>query len=211
MGKELVGVTVEERERAIAVLSEHFTRGDLDVDEFDRRLSLAHAANVPSELARLSDGLPPLASRELTAPPARALVPEAQIPAKARVFAMMGGVQRSGAWRVPRRLNVTVAMGGVELDFREARLPAGVIELHVTALMGGVHIIVPPNLAIEAHGHAVMGGFEAVDRAPAAPEPTLPLVRIHGLALMGGVSVETRLPGESERDARKRRRRAQRA
>jgi hypothetical protein len=37
-----------------------------------------------------------------------------------------------------------------------------------------------------------------------------PLLRVTGLALMGGVQIEMRLPGESQRDARKRRRRERR-
>jgi hypothetical protein len=56
-----------------------------------------------------------------------------------------------------------------------------------------------------------MGAFELMDRVPAQPDPDRPLLRITGLALMGAVSVETRLPGESARQARKRRRRERHA
>ena len=62
-------------------------------------------------------------------------------------------------------------MGGATLDFREARLPEGEVEIRVGALMGGVEIIVPPTLAVESNGAAIMGGFEHVDRAPATAEP----------------------------------------
>ena len=77
--------------------------------------------------------------------------------------------------------------------------------------MGGVEIIVPPHLPVEAEGVAIMGGFDHVDRAPAEPDPGAPLLRVTGLAFMGGVHIEMRLPGESGRDARKRRRRERRA
>ena len=55
------------------------------------------------------------------------------------------------------------------------------------------------------HGTAIMGGFQNVNRAPAHPDPDAPLLRIHGLALMGGVDITMRLPGESERQAHRRR------
>ena len=38
-------------------------------------------------------------------------------------------------------------------------------------------------------------------------DPDRPVLRITGMVIMGGVSVETRLPGESSRDARKREKR----
>jgi hypothetical protein len=111
---------------------------------------------------------------------------------------------------VPRKLNVMTVMGGAKLDFREARLPEGEVEIRVGALMGGVEIIVPPTLAVESNGAAIMGGFEHVDRAPVALEPGSTVLRITGLALMGGVSIETRLIGESSRQARRRRKRERR-
>jgi hypothetical protein len=101
-------------------------------------------------------------------------------------------------------------MGGAHLDLRDALLPPGTIEVRVAALMGGVEIIVPPNLAVEAEGVSIMGGFDHVDRAPAEPDPGAPLLRVTGLVLMGGVHIEMRLPGESSRDARKRRKRERR-
>jgi hypothetical protein len=84
------------------------------------------------------------------------------------------------------------------------------VDVSVFAMMGGVEIIVPPELAVDVSGIGVMGGFEQVSRAPMHPDPARPLVRVHGLAFMGGVSVETRLPGESEREARRRERRDER-
>jgi hypothetical protein len=98
-------------------------------------------------------------------------------------------------------------MGGAVLDFREARLPPGTTEVTVFALMGGAQIIVPPGLAVEMDGSAFMGGFEHMERAPAEADPERPVLRVSGFVLMGGVAVETRLPGEGERDARRRRRR----
>ena len=70
--------------------------------------------------------------------------------------------------------------------------------------MGGINIVVPPGLAVQMHGSAIMGGFADVNRSPAYPDPDAPLLRIHGLTMMGGVNIEMRLPGESERGARRR-------
>ena len=122
-------------------------------------------------------------------------------------YAIFGGIDRRGTWNVPRRMRIVAIFGGANLDLREARFPPGVIDIEVTAVMGGINIVVPPGLAVQMHGSAIMGGFADINRSPANPDPDAPLLRIHGLTMMGGVNIEMRLPGESERGARRRHRR----
>ena len=103
--------------------------------------------------------------------------------------------------------SVRGVMSATVLDFCDARFPAGPVDLELRAFMSSIEIIVPPGLALETHGSAILGSFEAVDRAPAHPDPEAPLLRVHGSAVMGSVEIRTRLPGESEWQARARQRR----
>ncbi len=193
------------RERAIAALSEAFANDALDVEEFERRVTRAHTSESAEEITALTADLP--ATTTALAPAAVALAPAVAGGEAAfeTVYAIFGGVDRRGGWIVPRRWRVVATFGGAQLDLREARFPTGVIDLEVRAVFGGVQIIVPPGLAVEVHGTAIMGGFQNVNRAPAHPDPDAPLLRIHGLAFMGGVEITMRLPGESERQAHLRR------
>jgi hypothetical protein len=95
-------------------------------------------------------------------------------------------------------------MSSTILDFREAQFPAGPVDLDLRAVMASVEIIVPPSLAVETRGSAIMGTFDDIDRAPNHPDPVAPLLRIHGLAVMGTVEVKMRLSGESDRQHRQR-------
>ena len=206
------------RQEVIDRLTEDFARDLLDVDEFDERVDKAHQADSLVALDSLVTDLVPL---ERTAPPitesqAMQIHPHREIapmerPDRRWAVAVMGGVERRGAWRVPQRLKVVCVMGGAELDFRDVALPPGETEVTVVCVMGGAEIIVPPDLAVECDGVAILGGFEHSDRAPARPDPDLPLLRIKGVAFMGGFSIATRLPGESARQARKREKREQKA
>jgi hypothetical protein len=63
---------------------------------------------------------------------------------------------------------------------------------------------VPPGLNVETGGIAIMGGFEHMGSGE-APPPDVATLRINGLAVMGGVDIQVRLPGESSKDARARR------
>jgi hypothetical protein len=213
MAANLVAVR-DAREKVIARLSDHFAKDNLDLDEFERRLTLVHRAETVAEIDALVADLPadgaPAASPTTAMVPRPAPAPVARadsVREKQTMVAIMGGVQRSGSWAAARHTRVIAVMGGAVLDYREARLPHGTTELSVFALMGGVHIIVPPGLAVEMDGHAFMGGFDHMERAPAEPDPERPVLHVSGFVLMGGVAVETRLPGEGDRDARRRRRR----
>jgi hypothetical protein len=206
------------RERVILRLTDAFARDELDLETFEERLNSAHRAGAPAELERLIADLPAPAgadgapvSQALVLAPKPALAPASGVRERQRLWAIMGGVERKGPWRPPRQLKIITAMGGVALDFRAAQLAAGTTEVVVFALMGGVEIIVPPWLAVTVEGAAIAGGFEHVDRAPEAPDAGAPLLHVRGVVVFGGVSVETRLPGESARDARRRSRRERKA
>lgn len=101
-------------------------------------------------------------------------------------------------------------MGGVDLDFREARMGPGITEISAFALMGGVEIIVPPDLQVECSGIGIMGGFDCSDEVRQSSDPDSPILKINGLAIMGGVDITVREPGETALDAWRRRRAARR-
>jgi hypothetical protein len=186
------------RERAIAALQEHFAQDDLDVEEFERRVTEAHTAQSPEALTALTHDLTPLESEPAGAPSGTtALIPAADVHASQTIHGMMSATTRSGAWSVPRRMDVKATMSAVVLDFRDARFPAGPVDVHVRALMSSVEIVVPPGLSVETHGSAIMGTFEEINRAPTNPDPDAPLLRIHGRAFMSAVDIQMRLPGES--------------
>jgi cell wall-active antibiotic response 4TMS protein YvqF/uncharacterized protein DUF1707 len=193
----------EAREQVIARLSDAFAKDAIGVEDFEGRLTLVHRADSVSEVERVVSDLV-LASSPMTLATVSAL-PAVSAAAPAAVTAVLGGVQRGGPWMLPRRLAAVAVFGGIVLDLREAILLPGVTEIHVMAVMGGVQMIVPPSLSVEVSGTAILGGFAHLDRMAARLDPERPLLRVVGRAILGGVAVETRLPGESERQAHRRR------
>jgi hypothetical protein len=193
-----------QRDRVIQTLCEHFAVDHLSAEELEQRLDLAHRATSLAELEALTTDLPSLASATgVAAEATRALARPEEVDATGIVLAVMGGAERRGVWTPPRQLNVLAVMGGVELDFREARLSPGVTELNVLALMGGVEILVPPGVRVESAVIPIMGGVNSRGVGSTAG-PGAPVLRLRGLALMGGIDVRERLPGESGTDARRR-------
>ena len=195
-----------ERDRVIQALAAHYAYDRLTLEGFEERLERAYRAASPPQLAALLADLPHTTAEELatTSPALRA--PAASVPARGFTFAVMGGVERKGAWMVPRHLKVVAVMGGAAIDLRDARFGPGVTEIDVFALMGGVEILVPPGVRVECSGAAMAGGFVADTSDVGALSPTAPVVRLSGMAVFGGVEAQTRFPGESTRDYKRRRR-----
>lgn len=200
------------RELIIEALCKHFARDDLTVEEFERRIDRAHRATTLEELDGLVADLPELpgsagaAETNTTTVAQRPVRPLQHSRARSPVVAVMGTAVRKGHWS-PAANNLAVSiMGSVELDFRDVALPPGVTEVSIFTVMGSTEIIVPPGLAVEMSGIAVMGEFQYIDRPPPASDPDAPVLRIGGFAFMGGVELSERLPGESAKDARRRQR-----
>jgi hypothetical protein len=201
------------RQQTIDALCEHFANDVLSVEEFERRVDRVHRAESMNEIRELLADLPSgdlPARREDLAPAAieraQASVPASRVKERSFMVAALGGVERKGRW-IPARQNYAVAlMGGVALDFREALLPPGETEVWVFTVMGGAEIIVPPGLTVESNGVAILGGFEHMEDAVVSPDPDAPVLRVRGLAILGGVEVSVRYPGETPREAKRRRR-----
>jgi len=208
----------EKRETTVQLLIDSFASDRLSVEEFEDRLDRAHRAGDAGTLESLISDLPvPVAGRTPSAPaqaagtpaPRPADRPERALPDEVRerqfMAAVMGGFERKGPWVPARHTSFLALMGGGVLDFREARLPPGPIEIAIFALMGGVEIIVPPWMGVDSGGIAIMGAFEDGHAGRTAPlPPDAPVLRIGGFVMMGGVEVAVRMPGESASAAKKR-------
>lgn len=117
------------------------------------------------------------------------------------IHVMMGSVERRGTWQVPEKLSVRVMWGNCELDFRDAILPPGTIEIEVAITMGNVELIVPPGMGVNLEVSSVAGNVaEAENQSVAAPR-----IRVTGKVKAGNCEVITLHPGETRGDAARRR------
>ncbi len=203
----------EAREKAIDLLSECFARDMLSVEDFERRVSLAHGAGSMAELGEAIDGL---GSAGMAAAKTAGLPEEisSRAPAAAfsevrptdRAVAVFGETKRAGQWVPARRTTVAAVMGSATIDLREARLGPGTTTVTAVAFMGAVEILVPPGLHVQCGGSAVFGSFERLDSSPAPVAAGDSMVRVEGFSIFGSVEIETRRVGESRREAKRRRR-----
>lgn len=202
-----------ERERVAEALREAVAEGRLTMEEFDERLEAAYTARTHADLEPLVRDLPvPAALAHHAARPVAAgegadpTWPERiGAPATSRWgVGVLGGFQRAGRWVMPRAFTSVVVMGGGEIDLREARFEDRDVVVRCFALMGGVSVLVPPDVEVNVTGIGIMGGFD--QKATGDGAPGAPRVTVTGLAIWGGVGVERKRRKadiQREKDARR--------
>lgn len=211
-----------DRQRAVDALCQAFADDRIEVDEFERRVELAHRADTAEELRRLLAGVPGASPPAPYSPPGSAPVPPSMavdrpsgnhplqpvesVRPTSFIAGILGGGSRSGGW-FPARVNYAMGvMGGFSLDLREAPLPPGVTEIKLFCMWGGGEIIVPPDVRVEVSIVGIMGGFDYDHAAPSTLDPSAPVVHVTGVCLMGGAEIAVRYSGETSGDAKRRRR-----
>jgi hypothetical protein len=107
-----------------------------------------------------------------------------------------GTLKRTGAWRVPSKLQVVSATGAVKLDFREAILNGGHVDIEVRSGTGAVDLILPAGATADLSGLSQLTGH-IHSAAPTQPTPEHAHFTVHGALGTGGVRVayKTKLLG----------------
>ena len=189
----------EDRERVVHLLMQQYAEGRLTAGELEDRSALARQARVYADLDGLVADLPvPIPSAQV-----RRMATTADLARlgtdPAHPHTMSGGMSsfvRRGIWTVPGYLNLSAGMATVKLDFQQAICSHEVIDVHVSAGLGSVVLVVPEGWA--ANTDQVVKGIGSVsNKVDTVPHPGKPLLVLHGNSMAG--SVRVRYPSRHDR------------
>ncbi|MBN2051329.1 MAG: DUF1707 domain-containing protein [Spirochaetales bacterium] len=177
------------REEVIEQLTLNYAHNNLEEEEFERRLEEATGAESKSALLALVADLPTLKDDpSATQEGAAYQLNLGSVKHDDIMVGILSGTERKGPWLPAKYTNLIAFMGGIDLDFTEAKLAPEVMEINLFCLMGGVDIIVPPGINVDVSCVSIMGGTDnhtSEERCPGAPT-----LRIRGIVLMGGVDIK---------------------
>ena len=194
----LLRISDADRHQVAEILREAAGDGRIDLDELDERLEATYAARTYADLVPITFDLPVHGQQPAQAPANPS--PVVQGPASENHVAILSGLDRKGAWIVPRQMSVFAMMGGADLDLREAKFAAQEVVITVNAFMGGAQITVGPHTHVIMEGTGIMGGYSGPDNRTAAQlDANSPTVRVRGVAIWGGVSVDRKPMPEPKR------------
>jgi hypothetical protein len=174
-----------DRDRVVDVLRDALMSGRLTQDEHAERLEQTLQARTLGELEPITKDIPAAATP--AAAPSNSPVPieEPANPSDSfdTMFAIFGGGERKGRWRVKRRTNAVAIFGGHDLDMTDAVFEGREVTIYAFAVFGGIDLTVPDAVEVRSQGVGIFGGFAA--RGGDSPDPNAPVVVVKGLA--GGV------------------------
>jgi len=181
-----------DRHQVAEILRQAAGEGRLDFEELDERLEATYQAKTYADLVPITVDLPVEGGANASAAVAAAAqaqqTPGALDVEPERHLAILGGFERKGVWTVPPAMSIVAVLGGADLDLRRATFAATSCELTVTAVMGGVNLVVPPDVRVIFSMASVLGGHND-DKGNATASADAPTLVIKGLCLMGGVNV----------------------
>lgn len=104
------------------------------------------------------------------------------------ISAVLSGAKRRVESQNFRGGKATAIMGGVELDFRGARLEGGKATVELTAIMGAVEVRVPKDWKVVTEGNPILGAIE--DKHPAGPAEASQVLFVKASVIMGGIEIK---------------------
>ena len=105
------------------------------------------------------------------------------------VFCLFNGVKADLSGKVFRGAEINAIFGGVDYDLRGAVIePDSAIK--VSAVFGGVDIIVPEGVKVKVKSNSFFGGVENKSRRPAKDDENVITLYVSGLALFGGIDIK---------------------
>ncbi|HSR85035.1 MAG TPA: DUF1707 domain-containing protein [Streptosporangiaceae bacterium] len=181
-----------DRDTAAAVVNNALAEGRLTPEEHADRLDAIFGAKTHAELVPLLDDLP--APRGVKQEIARPRPPDADLAPRGRrrLVAILSGFGRKGAWHPEPVMSIVTILGGAELDFRDAVLPGKEIVLRLTTILGGLGIIVPPDMRVVDNTAAILGGSDVGGKVADESDADSPVLRVEGVCILGGVGIERR-------------------
>lgn len=174
----------EDRDRVVERLRVAAGDGRLTSDELDERIESALTARTYGELEALVVDLPATAGLSVAAP-----VP---VPPKdvVRIDVGSGSAQRVGPWVVPRRMEIDVRSGSVKLDFTEAAMSFGQLDIAASVSSGSLQLVVPPDVVVDADDVAVRSGSVSQKKRLLAADTNMRLrIQVSGRVASGSITV----------------------
>ncbi len=168
-----------DRDRVVEALTIAAGDGRLTPAELDERVEAALTARTLGDLAVLTADLP----EEAGPAPAKEVV---------RIEQQGAAATRSGAWTVPRRMEIESAWGDVTLDFSDAVIPYDTLRIDVDMRAGALRLITRPGVVVDADSLVIDYGQTKVRPDGGTGTPAVLRVEIHGRLGFGRLEVRPR-------------------
>lgn len=116
--------------------------------------------------------------------------PEVRPTGRRWIVSVFGDITRSGSWPTTDHMSPIAVFGDIDLDFREATMPAGKVAIHAIAPFGNIEVLVPDGVQVDVGGFTLFGSKRIAVADTMANEST-DAIRVRGFTLFGSFKVRS--------------------
>ncbi|MBA6391849.1 DUF1707 and DUF2154 domain-containing protein [Colwellia sp. BRX10-3] len=178
------------REETIDQLIFNYSHGVISAEAFERRLDDAMGSDSHQEIIDLVADLTLKADTKYNNNKEHQFTPSysnADTDDSLNLKSILGNVERSGQWNVPKTITVNSILGEAVLDFTDAVFQHQHVTIKLNCILGGNKIYVPENINVVCKTYGIISSIE--NKAPSMATKQAPIITIEGKVILGSLSV----------------------
>jgi len=181
------------REEVVDQLIMNYSHGELSYTAFERRLDQAMECQSTVELKKLTEDLKLTIDKSYVDSKKQEMginFTVGETEESDSIVNIFSGSERSGAWKVAKKIYSLSVFSGSDIDFTEAQFTHPVVNVKIFSLFSGNNIYVPENINIVTKAFCIFGAID--NKAPSNADRHAPTIIIEGFALFSGIDIKVR-------------------
>lgn len=178
------------REETIDQLIFNYSHGVISAEAFERRLDQAMASESHQEIINLVADLSLKADTHYNEKKEQQFTPNYSPNNSNDVLhlkSILGNIERSGQWCVPKVITLQNILGESTLDFTDAVFQHQYVTIKVNCVLGSSAIYVPENINVICKTYGIISSIE--NKAPSMANKQAPIITIEGKVVLGSLNV----------------------
>mgnify|MGYP003624672363 CR=1 FL=1 len=178
------------REETIDQLIVNYSHGVISAEAFERRLDQAMSSDNHQEIIDLVADLTLKADKQYTSNKEHQFTPSysnADNDNTLSLQSILGNIERSGQWYVPKTITVNNMLGETLLDFTDAVFQHQNVTIKLNCVLGSNKIYVPENINVVCKSYGIISSIE--NKAPSMASRQAPIITIEGKVILGSLNI----------------------
>jgi predicted membrane protein len=178
------------REETIDQLIVNYSHGVISAEAFERRLDQAMSSESHQQIVALVADLSLKADTKYSDKKEHQFTPSYTTNCSDDVLSLksiLGNIERSGQWYVPKIITLQNILGESTLDFTDAVFQHQNVTIKVNCILGSSAIYVPENVNVVCKTYGIISSIE--NKAPSMANRQAPIITIEGKVVLGSLNV----------------------
>jgi hypothetical protein len=178
------------REETIDQLIHNYSHGVISSEAFERRLDQAMNSECHQEIVKLVADLSLKADSNYSDKKEHQFTPSYATNSSDDILhlrSILGSVERSGQWYVPKIITLQNISGESTLDFTDAIFQHQNVTIKLNCILGSSKIYVPENVNVVCKTYGIISSIE--NKAPSMASRQAPVITVEGKVVLGSLNV----------------------